>query len=107
MFELVKKEFLQENGIENGDTTKRSDVYMNLYRKTAKNDRLAAGHTLEQYERAYKQAFVDAVKAADPTWKEGKPIPDGVLDGITRESIEKNLVRSGSNLVRRSVDYSI
>lgn len=107
MFELVKKEFLQENGIENGDTTKRSDVYMNLYRKTAKNDRLAAGHTLEQYERAYKQAFVDAVKAADPTWKEGKPIPDGVLDGITRESIEKNLVKSGSNLVRRSVDYSI
>lgn len=49
MFELTKKEFLRENGVCNGDTTKRSDVYTNLYRKMQKDDRLAAGHTLEQY----------------------------------------------------------
>lgn len=51
MFELTKKEFLQGNGMGNGDTTKRSDVYTDLHRKMSKNDRLAAGYTLSQYEK--------------------------------------------------------
>lgn len=88
MFELTKKEFLRENGIHNGDTTRRSDVYTNMYRKVQKNDRLAAGYTLEQYERAYNRAFVNAAKAANPSWKAGMAIPAGALDGITRESVE-------------------
>ena len=88
MFELTKKEFLRENGIANGDTTRRSDVYTNMYRKVTKNDRLAAGYTMEQYERAYRRAFVEAAKKADPSWKIGKSIPTGALDGITRESVE-------------------
>lgn len=88
MFELTKKEFLRENGIHNGDTTRRSDVYINMYRKVQKNDRLAAGYTLEQYERSYNRAFVNAAKAANPSWKAGMPIPAGALDGITRESVE-------------------
>lgn len=54
-----------------------------------KEDRLAAGNTLGQYERQYRQAFVDAVKSVAPDWELGKPIPDGALDGITRESVEK------------------
>ena len=29
MYELTKKEFLRENGVHNGDTTKRTDVYNN------------------------------------------------------------------------------
>lgn len=91
MFEQTKKEFLRENGVANGDTTKRSDVYTNLYRKVQKNDRLAAGYTMEQYERAYTRAFVAAAKAADPAWKAGKPIKSGALIGITRESVEANL----------------
>lgn len=86
MFELTKKEFLQENGMGNGDTTKRSEVYTDLHRKTSKNDRLKAGYTLSQYEKAYTQAFIAAAKAADPTWTAGKPIKAGALDGITRES---------------------
>lgn len=102
MFELTKKEFLRENGVGNGDTTKRSDVYLNLYRKMDKNDRLAAGNTLRQYERAYTQAFVDAAKAVDPKWEPGKAIPSSALDGITRESIDSSLVKSGSELVRKS-----
>ncbi len=102
MFELTKKEFLRENGVANGDTTKRTDVYMNLYKKMNKNDRLAAGHTLEQYERAYTQAFVDAVKKVNPEWEPGKPIPSGALDGITRESIDSSLVKSGSELVKKT-----
>ncbi len=107
MFESTKKEFLQENGVHNGNTTNRSDIFQNLYRKTQKNDRLAAGHTLEEYERQYWQAFTDAVKAADPTWKIGKPIKSGVLNGITRESIDSLLVKSGSQLVKKSVDTKI
>ena len=102
MFELTKKEFLQENGVHNGDTTKRRDVYDNLYRKTEKNDRLAAGYTMEQYERAYRNTFYAAVREADPKWELGKPIPSGVLDGITRESVERQLAKSGNKLVKRS-----
>lgn len=98
MFEQTRKEFLRENGVLNGDTTKRSDVYTNMYRKVQKNDRLAAGYTMEQYERAYRQAFLDAARRADPKWEIGKPVPSGALDGITRESVEANLKKSGSTL---------
>ena len=107
MFELTKKEFLQGNGMGNGDTTKRSDVYTDLHRKMSKNDRLAAGYTLSQYEKAYTQAFIEAAKAADPTWKAGKPIPSGALDGITRESVESTLAKSGSSFVKKSIDVSL
>lgn len=98
MFEQTRKEFLRENGVLNGDTTKRSDVYTNMYRKVQKNDRLAAGYTMEQYERAYRQEFLDAARKADPKWEIGKPIPSGALDGITRESVEANLKKSGCSL---------
>ena len=104
MFELTKKEFLQGNGMGNGDTTKRSDVYTDLHRKMSKNDRLAAGYTLSQYEKAYTQAFIEAAKAADPTWKAGKPIKAGALDGITRENVESNLSKVGNRLVKAAVD---
>ena len=88
MYELTKKEFLRENGVCNGDTTKRTDVYNNLYRKMSKKDRLAAGYTLEKYERIYRQAFYDAAKKADPNWEIGKPIKAGALDDVTRETAE-------------------
>ncbi len=107
MFELTKKEFLRENGVQNGDTTKRSDVYTNLHRKMKKNDRLAAGYTMQKYERAYRQAFLDAARKADPEWEIGKAIPSGALDGITRESIEANLKKSDSKIAQVSVDMKI
>lgn len=107
MFELTKKEFLGENGVLNGDTTKRRDVYDNLYRKTKKDDRLAAGYTMEQYERAYRKAFISAAKQADSSWEIGKPIPSGALDSITRETVEDNLKKSGSSLTLASVDTRI
>ncbi len=104
MFEQTKKEFLRENGVLNGDTTKRSDVYTNMYRKVTKNDRLAAGYTMEQYERAYRQAFLAAAREADPGWGIGRPVKYGALDGITRESVEAGLRQSGNKLMRVSVD---
>ena len=33
MYEQTKREFLQNNGIQNGDHHKRGDVYNNLYKK--------------------------------------------------------------------------
>lgn len=91
MFEQEKKEFLRENGVLNGDTTKRSDVYTNMYRKVKKDDRLAAAYTMNQYERAYRQAFIAEVKKVDASWEIGKPIKQGALDGITRESVEEGM----------------
>lgn len=107
MFEQMKKEFLRENGALNGDTTKRTEVYDNMYRKVQKKDRLAAGYTMQQYERGYRQAFLEAARKADPSWEIGKPIRTGVLDNITREDVEKSLTKSGSKFVRNSIDYSI
>ena len=99
MFESTKREFLAENGVANGDTTKRSEVYTHLYKKMEKQDRLKAGYTMEQYERAYSRAFHAAAKAADPTWEIGKPIPKGALDNITMESVEKELKQVGNKFV--------
>lgn len=101
MFEQTKKEFLRENGIHNGDTTKRSNVYTNMYRKVQKDDRLAAGYTMGQYERAYTRAFVETAKAADPSWEIGRPIAPGALDGVTREAVESQLVKNGNKLVKK------
>lgn len=107
MFEQTKKEFLSENGIANGDTTKRSDVYNNMYRKVKKDNRLAAGYTLAQYERAYRQAFYDEIKKLDADWEIGRPIKAGALDGITRESIEANMKDSKKSLKSMSFDTKI
>ena len=49
---------------------------------------------------AYARAFKSAIKAVDPTWDYGKAIPSGALDGITRESVESQLVKSGNTFVK-------
>ena len=74
----------------------------NLYRKMSKKDRLAAGYTLEKYERIYRQAFYDAAKKADPNWEIGKPIKDGALDSVTRETAE-----SGKSPAQATLDTKI
>lgn len=94
MFDNAKREFLQEKGVANGDTTKRSDVFYHYQKDAKKENRLKGTWTLEQYERQYNQAFYDAVKSVDPTWKPGMDIPAGALDGVTRESIDKSLVKT-------------
>lgn len=101
MFNQTKKEFLRENGILNGDTTRRSDVYTNMYHKVQKNDRLAAGYTMQQYERAYRQAFLSAAREADPNWQIGRPIPAGALDKVTRKAVESQMQKSNGFLNQR------
>lgn len=109
MFDETKRHFLQEYGVGNGRTTKRSEVYREFQLSIPKEDRLKGTWTLGQYERAYRQAFYDAVKAADPNWDLGQPFSRKVLDSVTRESVDNALVKSGNTLVlpRTSVDIGI
>jgi len=107
MFDECKRHFLQENGVANGDTTKRSEIFRAYQLSIKENDRLKGTWSLQQYEKQYSSAFAAAVKAANPNWKNGDPFDASILDGITRESVENTLVRSGNTLKRKSIDYSI
>lgn len=111
MFDETKRHFVQENGVANGDTTRRSQVYREYQLSVPVGDRLKGTWTLQQYENAYRQAMYDACKAKDPKWDLGKPLPAGALDGITRESIDKSLVKGngeyGETLTRKSVNISV
>lgn len=101
MFDMVKREFIQENGVANGDTTKRTSLYT-AYQKSIKIDnRLKGTWTLGQYEKAYQKALYDAVKAANPNWKQGDPFDPSILDSVTRESVERQLVKSGNTFVKK------
>jgi hypothetical protein len=107
MFDECKRHFLQENGVANGDTTKRSEVFRSYQLSIKEDDRLKGTWSLQQYEEQYRSALAAAVKAANPDWKNGDPFDASILDGITRESIESTLVQSGNTLTRKGVDYSI
>ena len=45
MFDMVKREFIQEQGIANGDTTQRSEVFAAYQKSIPKADRLTATWT--------------------------------------------------------------
>lgn len=107
MFDNVKREFIQENGISNGDTTKRSQIFRQYQLSVKKEDRAKGTWTLQQYEGNYRSAMYAAVKAANPNWKPGQSFDSGILNSVTRESVERNLVQSGNQFVRKSVDYSV
>ena len=58
MYELTKKEFLRENGVHNGDTTKRSEVYNNLYRKCRKRTDWLPGTPLKNMREFTDRHFM-------------------------------------------------
>lgn len=107
MFDMVKKEYIQENGVANGDTTNRTSLYTEYQKSIKIDDRLKGTWTLEQYEKAYTKALYNAVKAANPNWKIGQSFDASILDSVTRESVEANLVKSGNTFVTKSIDYSV
>ena len=102
MFDECKRHFLQENGVANGNTTKRSEVFRAYQLSIKEDDRLKGTWSLQQYEKQYSSALAAAVKAANPNWKNGDPFDASILDNVTRESVESTLVKSGNTLVRRS-----
>ena len=107
MFDECKRHFLQENGVANGDTTRRSEVFREYQLSIKEDDRLKGTWSLQQYEKQYTSAFAAAVKAANPNWKNGDPFDASILDSITRESVESTLVKSGNTLKRTGVNYII
>ena len=101
MFDNVKREFIQENGISNGDTTKRAQEFREYQLSGMKEDRAKGTWTLQQYEGKYRSAMYAAVKAANPNWQPGQPFDPGILDSVTRESVESQLVKSGNTFVKK------
>ncbi len=101
MFDNVKREFIQENGISNGDTTKRSQIFREYQLSVKKEDRAKGTWTLQQYEGKYRSAMYAAVKAENPKWEPGQPFDPGILDSVTRESVESQLVKSGNTFVKK------
>lgn len=102
MFDNVKREFIQENGISNGDTTKRSKIFREYQLSVKKEDRAKGTWTLQQYEGQYRSAMYAAVKAANPKWEPGQPFDPGILDSVTREAVESTLMKSGNTLVKKA-----
>lgn len=107
MFDNVKQEFIQENGVSNGDTTKRSDIFKDYQLSVNKDKRLSGTWTLEQYEGQYRSAIYAAVKVVNPNWKPRQKFYTSILDNVTRESVEATLVKNGNRLVRNSIDVSV
>lgn len=107
MFDEVKRHFIEENGNKNGRTTKRSEVFQAYQRSVPKEDRLKGTWTLSQYERQYRQAMIQAVKKADPTWDFGKSFDPKVLDSVTREMVDNSIVSDGVNLSTSGIDITI
>lgn len=102
MFDECKRHFLQENGVANGDTTRRSEVFRAYQLSIKEDDRLKGTWSLQQYEKQYTAALAAAVRAANPNWKNGDSFDASILDSVTRESVEANLAKSGNTLVKRS-----
>lgn len=111
MFDETKRHFIQEYGVANGNTTKRSDVFEGYQRSTDIEDRLRGTWTLGQYEKAYRRAFYNAVKAEDPNWELGKPFSPSILNKISREDIDNSLVEVegpyGAELVSKGLDIKV
>ena len=110
MFQETKRHYIQENGVSNGDTTRRSEIFEGYQRSTSIDKRLKGTWTLGQYEQAYKRAFYNAVKSANPNWEIGQSFDRSILDKISRKDIENSLVKVqgeyGTNLVTNGFDMS-
>ena len=52
--------------------------------------------TLGQYEQAYKVAFYNAVKSANPNWQIGQSFDSSILDKVSREDVEASLQKAQS-----------
>lgn len=110
MFDETKRHFIQENGVANGDTTKRTEVFTRYQLSVKKSDRLSGTWTLGQYEKMYSKAFYEAVKEANPNWQLGQPFDTSIVRNITREDVETRIVKGSSEFAlkpRLSLDIRI
>lgn len=92
MFDTALREYIRFNGMGNGESD-RTAVFTRYQMSVKKSERLKGTWTLEQYERCYNRAFYNIVKTADPDWRPGQRFDPSLLNGITRESVEKQIVQ--------------
>ena len=96
MFDETMRHFIQENGVVNGDTTKRTEVFTRYQLSVDKPERLSGTWTLGQYERMYTKAFYETVKEANPNWQLGQPFGTSIVRNITRKDVEDRIVKGSS-----------
>ena len=104
MFDTTLREYIRFNGMGSGESD-RTAVFTRYQLSVEKSERLTGTWTLEQYERCYERAFYNIVKAANPDWKPGQRFDPILLDGVTRQSVEQQIVPSdGRTLILTSGD---
>ena len=87
LFEMTKSEFIQNNGVLNGDTTKKTKVISDYLRSIPEQDRLKGAWSWQQLESQYRTEFVSAVKQSNPEWDFAKPFDSSVFQGINIHTI--------------------
>lgn len=111
MFETLKKEFAEGkwDGVESGSGTKRSEIYAKLYRGTSKNDRLAAGRTLQEYEKQYIKAFSQVLKNAEPTRIPGTAVSSSTVSklNVVKRSDIDNKITLNNGKVGTNINISV
>lgn len=87
VFDMVKSEFIENNGVLNGDTTRKSEVFAQYQKSIPREDRLKATWTLGELEQEYREALIDKVKASNPDWEIGQKFDSSILSDVTRQSV--------------------
>lgn len=87
LFDMVKSEFIDNDGVLNGDTTRKSEVYAEYQKSIVREDRLKATWTLGELEQEYRDALIDKVKAANPDWEIGDKFDSSILEHVSRASV--------------------
>lgn len=103
MFDETKRHFIQENGVANGDTTKRTEVFTRYQLSVKKSDRLSGTWTLGQYEKMYSKAFYEAVRKANPNWQLGQSFDASIVRNITREDVENRIIKGSSEFALKPI----
>ena len=73
IFDETKRQFIENNGSVDDKSAQRTEVYQDYLKGTSKRNQASGTWTLTQNESQYRDAMTDAVKAANPSWKEGQP----------------------------------
>ena len=105
LFDETKRQFIENNGSVDEKSARRTEVYQDYLKGTSKKNQASGTWTLNQYESQYRDAMTDAIKASNPSWKEGQPVNAKLLDSVTRTGVENRLVSDGVNLSRKKYSF--
>ena len=111
MFETLKKEFAEGkwDGVETSSGTNRADIYAKLYKSVSKNDRLAAGRTLQEYEKQYIKEFSQIVKKSEPGRVPGTAVSSSTvekLNKVKRSDLDQKVINNNGK-VGNTINISV